>query len=334
MKLRLHIVALIFLLTFQSDYAYGQKITGVNFVAERSSIEENGFDQLQQINSDWISWVPYAYCDVKTGKIYHKTKWQWEGESIIGTEKAIKLAKSKGFKIMVKPHIWLSDHSFCGNLDMPDQNWNIWKEDYTLYILTFAQLAEKHGVELFCIGTEQEAATKKDPLYWENLITGIRSVYSGKITYAANWDEYTRVPFWHKLDYIGIDAYFPISTESNPSISDLENKWIKWKSEIQNLQSSYNLPILFTEFGYRTTNFATQSPWESTTKEAYCEDCQSKALQAKFNTFWNEDWFAGGFIWKWFEPNKSIQNEDKKSFSIVGKLAEKTVANHYDQFNN
>ncbi len=321
----------LFLISFltQISLSHAQKITGVNFVAEKSAIAEDGFDQLKQINSEWISWVPYAYCDVETGNIHHRTKWQWEGESITGTEKAIKLAKSKGLKVMLKPHIWLSDHSFCGKLQMKEPNWKNWQADYTHYILNFAQLAEKHNVEIFCIGTEQEAAITRDPKFWEGLISGIRSIYSGEITYAANWDEYSRVPFWKQLDYIGIDAYFPISTEATPSISELELSWGKWKKEIYTTHYKFNIPVLFTEYGYRTTEFTTQNPWESVTKEAYCESCQSDALQAKFNTFWNEKWIAGGFIWKWFEPNKSVRHENEKSFFIYGKIAESTVAKNY-----
>jgi hypothetical protein len=34
------------------------------------------------------------------------------------------------------------------------------------------------------------------PKYWQELILEIRKVYKGKLTYAANWDEFKRVPFW------------------------------------------------------------------------------------------------------------------------------------------
>ncbi len=332
MNLSRILIPLIFLFTSQFQIGLAQKIAGVNFVAEKSAVSVNGFDQLKRINSNWVSWVPYAYCDVKTGNIHQSTKWQWEGESLTGTEKAIKLARDKGLKIMIKPHIWLSDHSFGGRLQMADTNWINWQEDYAHYILTFAQLAEKYQVELFCIGTEQEASTKKNPIFWQNLIQGTREIYSGKITYAANWDEYTRVPFWKELDYIGIDAYFPISTKANPSIIELEKKWNKWKSEIYATYSIYKLPILFTEFGYRTTEYTTKKPWEDVTIDTYCESCQANALQANFNTFWNEQWIAGGFIWKWFEPNKSVRHENEKSFFIKGKLAEEIVAKNYELF--
>jgi hypothetical protein len=60
-------------------------------------------------------------------------------------------------------------------------------------------------MELFCFGTELGNAIAKRPQYWSQLIVKIRK-YTGKLTYAANWDDFDKVPFWKELDYIGIDA--------------------------------------------------------------------------------------------------------------------------------
>ena len=38
----------------------------------------------------------------------------------------------------------------------------------------------------------------------------------GKLTYAENWDQYHKIPFWGKLDYVGIDVYFSLNQESIP----------------------------------------------------------------------------------------------------------------------
>ena len=40
----------------------------------------------------------------------------------------------------------------------------------------------------------------------------------GVLTYAANWwKEYEAVTFWNALDYVGIQGYFELSTEEDPS---------------------------------------------------------------------------------------------------------------------
>lgn len=91
-----------------------QKIKGVNFVAEPSIVSDTGIQTVQEINAEWIAWNPYAFCDVKSGKVHFNASRKWKGETIEGTKKAIVLAHKNGLKFMVKPHIWLSDNSFTG----------------------------------------------------------------------------------------------------------------------------------------------------------------------------------------------------------------------------
>jgi glycosyl hydrolase family 113 len=318
-----------FVLFFCLATGHSQKINGVNFVAEKTVVSANGFDHLIQLNSNWVAWIPYAFCDMKTGRLHKNTKWQWQGETLSGTEEAIRLAKSRGLKVMIKPHIWLSDHSFTGKMQLERVHWVNWQEDYTNYILEFAKLAQQYNVELFCIGTEHHSSVINDPEYWKNLIKAVRKVYHGKLTYAANWDNYMELPFWNQLDYIGIDAYFPLSDKANPSVAELQQKWQKWKVELYALFRQHNKKILFTEFGYRSTEYTTKNPWEDVTQDNYCESCQANAYQAAFNSVWKEDWVAGGFIWKWFEPGKSIKYENSKSYFVKEKLAEKTIAEHF-----
>ena len=68
-------------------------------------------------------------------------------------------------------------------------------------------------------------------VYFKQLIKDVRAVYAGKLTYAENWDCYADVPFWSDLDYIGMDAYFPIAEGSNPSEQELEEGWSNLEQE-------------------------------------------------------------------------------------------------------
>jgi hypothetical protein len=54
-------------------------------------------------------------------------------------------------------------------------------------------------MELFCFGTELGNAIAKRPQYWSQLIVKIRKIYTGKLTYAANWDDFDKVPFGRNL---------------------------------------------------------------------------------------------------------------------------------------
>ncbi len=310
------------------------KINGINYVAERTPIDQDGFHDIKRINAEWVSWIPYAYCDVKTGKISFNTSWQWGGETISGTEHAIRLARERGLKVMLKPHVWLSDHSYTGDLTLNHIQWQIWQAGYKKYILTFAELAEKHDVELFCIGTEQFTSIEHAPAFWHHLIKEVRKVYDGQLTYAANWDTYQQCPFWDELDMIGVDAYFPLTAKQRPTVNHLLTKWEKWEKELDSFAHQYNKKIVFTEFGYRKAKKATHKPWLHDSDEDYCESCQVRALRAIFETFWDQEWFAGGFLWKWYEEGKSIDHQSSTSFFIQNTKAEKVVKKRFERYSD
>lgn len=317
-----------------SSISAEDKINGINYVAERTHIDENGFSGIKRINAEWVSWIPYAYCDVNTGQISFNTPRQWNGETIRGTERAIHLAREKDLKVMLKPHVWLSDHSYTGDLSLNHSQWLIWQAGYKKYILAFAELAEKHNVAMFCIGTEQFSSIEHAPGFWRHLIEEVRDVYDGQLTYAANWDTYRECPFWNELDLIGVDAYFPLSPKKRPSVSHLLNQWEEWQDELASEANKYNKKVLFTEFGYRKAERATHQPWLHETDATYCETCQVKALKALFEVFWDEEWFAGGFLWKWYEQGKSITYQPRTSFYIQGTEAESVVEKMFRRYSS
>lgn len=120
-------------------------------------------------------------------------------------------------------------------------------------------------------------------------------MYNGKLTYAANWDEYSRTTFWEDLDYIGIDAYFPLSEEKTPTVEQLREGWQRWKTTISDVSKAMNKPVIFTEFGYRSMDFTAKKPWlVDRNDEKVNLEGQVNAKKAIFSEFWTEDWFAGG----------------------------------------
>jgi len=105
---------------------------------------------------------------------------------------------------------------------------------------------------------------------WVELIQELRTVYSGPLTYAANFDQYHEVTFWKELDYIGINAYFPLrakpSTELDPTAlyPVLEDAWVDILQGIENFRQREDLdsqPVIFTELGYTFRLNSTIEPW-------------------------------------------------------------------------
>ena len=269
--------------------------------------------------------------NLSSPKITHNTDRQWFGETKKGLEQYAKEFQKKNIKIMVKPQIWVWKGEFTGHILMnSEENWNILEDSYEEFILTYATSAETLKADILCIGTELEKFVENRPEYWQKLIKKIRKVYSGKLTYASNWDEFIRVPFWQQLDFIGVDAYFPLSNKKTPSIQDFENGWKPHKEEITRIQKKYNKPVMFTEYGYRSIDFTGKQPWDSNRVEGNLNlQAQADALQAIHNQFWKENWFAGGFIWKWFHSHNEVGGKNNNRFTPQNKPAEKLLSELY-----
>ena len=174
---------------------------------------------------------------------------------------------------------------------------------------------------LFCITTELDKFALARPAFWKQLITDVRTIYKGKLTYAANWDRYDKLPFWDQLDYIGVDAYFPLADDKTPSVKAMVRGWEEPVAELARLSATFQKPILFTEFGYRSCDHTAEKPWESETDCQPKMEAQTNAYTALYEALGSQSWFAGGFVWKWFMLEQHGPRE-RDRFSPQGKLAE------------
>ena len=132
------------------------------------------------------------------------------------------------------------------------------------------------------------------------------------------------------MDYVGIDAYFPLSDSKTPSIDDCKQGWLQHKKKVESIFVESGRPILFTEYGYRSVDYTAREPWNSERiTDTVNLSGQLNALQALFNEFWEEDWFAGGFVWKWHIDHESSGGENNNRFTPQNKPAEDLLRNQY-----
>lgn len=316
----------------QSCNSQVSKINGVSFVASPSSITETHVNPLVEIQANHAAIMPFGFMtSLKTPNVIFNTDRQWFGETCAGVKQYAQTLKAKGLKIMIKPQLWVMGGEFTGYIKMnTEKDWTAFETDYLKFILEYAKLAQTIDAELFCIGTELEQFIINRPEYWTQLITEIKLIYKGKLTYAANWDEFKRTPFWSELDYIGIDAYFPVSNSKTPSVTECLKAWTLHKSVIKTHVETYNKSILFTEYGYRSVDFSGKEPWKfDNTMNVVNLEAQYNTTKALFETFWGEEWFAGGFIWKWFHNHKSSGGLDNSQFTPQNKPVEQLIKYQY-----
>jgi hypothetical protein len=308
------------------------KINGVSFVASQQPIGQEQVDPVIAVHANHASIMPFGFIqDLQHPEISYNTNRQWFGETREGSKQYIDLLKQNNIQVMIKPQIWVWKGEYTGLIKMKtEEDWIRFEKSYGEYILDFAKLAEETHCELFCIGTELEMFIQKRPEFWNGLINEVREVYSGKITYAANWDEYKRIPFWESLDYIGVDAYFPISESRTPTIRESIEKWDHWKNELKGISERSNRKILFTEYGYRSVDYAGKEPWMSERGTSRVNlIAQSNMYAALYESVWDEDWFAGGYIWKWFIDDSKVGGYDNPMFTPQNKPVEKVISEQY-----
>lgn len=318
-----------FIITFSSEFVFGQKINGVSIVNPPQPIGSAEMSSVKRINTNWIAVIPFGFVRQNQPEVHFDHEHQWWGERVDGSRELIRLAQEEGLSVMLKPHLWMRG-GWIGDFDLEDESgWEEWEEDYLDFMLVYAQVAEEMNVPLLCIGTELKKVVVARPEFWRCLIAEIRQVYNGDLTYAANWDNYENIQFWDALDYIGIDAYFVISENADPTRKDLAQGWLPLKKSLKAFREAHDREILFTEYGYQSVNGAAGKHWEVTHHTDHINmDIQCLAYQALFDTFWKEEFFAGGFLWKWhFKENAGgLANTH---FTPQGKPVEKIIASFY-----
>ena len=330
---------------------------GVNWVASNQPIDEYIMLPLVKNGVNWIIQTPFGW-----QRHYNSTDIRIrtdggpnDGESDQGIEAATNMARRFGIKTLLKPHLWLSDRSqgkWRGLIEMADEaSWAAWFASYRKFILHYARLAERLDIELLCIGTELHLSAVKRERDWRQLIATIRQVYSGKLVYAANWDRaFAEIQFWDALDYIGLQAYFPLQkplfSETNeigpwaaapqsPSVEDLKKGWLDHLPVIEGVYRRFGKPILVTEIGYHSTVDAAIRPWEWDSSDLGAMEeglkTQANAYEAFFQTFWPQPWFAGVYFWKWYPNHRTSGGPEDKDFTPQNKPAEAVMGIWYNK---
>lgn len=223
---------------------------------------------------------------------------------------AIQEFHARNVKVMLKPHVDALSGEWRGTFQ--PSNVDAWFASFTAFITHYAQLAQSNNVEMLCFGTEfVQLSGAANQARWTAVINAIRSVYSGPLVYAANatfaGDEFTSVSFWDQVDVIGLDAYFPLTSRSDPTVADLVSAWssnaggLNIIAAVQNFASAHpGKPVIFSEIGYRSVSGANTRPYDFTLTGAVDGTEQQDCYEALYEV-WSTRAAAlkGVFWWSW-----------------------------------
>lgn len=284
---------------------------------------DRGLEQLRRIRdlgANTIALVPYAFTRAPRETYIH-TNTDESDDRVIRTLEA---AQQLGLRVTLKPQLWA--RGFTGDIVFDHTaDFERWFEHYRRWVLHYARLAELHRVDLLVIGTELGGVSGRETA-WRGFIADVRRIYSGPLTYAANWDrEFEALPFWDALDYLGLNMYYPLAAAGEtPRHNSLRVQELVKK--IGALARRHNKKVLFTEVGYPSTANAAVEPWKEDGGSLNVE-LQRQCYETVLGAFSPQPWFAGLYWWKW--PSHGRGSPHEVNYSPLGKPALEVVARWY-----
>ena len=124
---------------------------------------------------------------------------------------------------------------------------------------------------------------------------------------------------------IGISSYFPLSDAKNPTVGLLVKEWKPIVRKLKAFSSSQKKKIIFTEYGYMSVDGCAGKAWEIEKAKHNLNInhfAQSNAYDALWTSLVNEEFWAGGFLWKWFPEGMGHEGYPEKDYSPQDKPAE------------
>ena len=282
---------------------------------------ETTLDELKSLGVNSIAIHPYA----QIREDGHVISGRRSGASTTHITTPLRWAHERGMSAMLIPHIayWGTKFLWRGEINfVTPEEWNTFFNEYETWIVQMAALAEAEHAEVFCVGLEFSYAQKYDQR-WRKIIAAVRTVYHGKVTYGANWNEYAEVKFWDALDYIGVLAYFPLTKTADPSASEITAAWEKQCTELEKFSKQNGKQFLFTEIGYNESSRAAAEPWGFKTGGEHATDIQARCIDVALGLPAKHPFLAGMYWWKWFPeiPHHEVENYNLQTEPIKALIA-------------
>ncbi|WP_165820067.1 hypothetical protein [Microvirga sp. KLBC 81] len=251
--------------------------------------------------------------------------WLSESDTFAQVRQAVLDATARGLKVVLKPHLETDNRVWRADIAPTDPK--AWFASYKAMMVEYAKVAQAAGASMICVGTEMKSMTDPTKVCsdgmtytqkWVDIISAVRSVFSGQVTYSSTYEEVTKVGFWDAVDNIGVNPYIPLSTSNTPTVDQMVDAWIQphfnsWirdtlyqgKSAIEYykaLSDQYGKQVIFTEVGYRSMDGANKDPGLHGGSGTVDYQEQADAYTALYKVMENYGgrWLGGSFLWSYY----------------------------------
>jgi len=290
-----------------------------------SKLSEASLNKLKLLGANAVAVVPYSWMRDPHRPAAFRFSNRPGSENDEGVIHALQEAKDRKLFTILKPHVWMGD-SWPGEVEMRSAaDWELFFQHYRRWIFHYAVMAEMYRADALCIGVEFSKATLGQEANWRELISDIRKIYSGNLTYAANWgDEFEQIGFWDQLDLIGLNCYYPLSNNPAATDSELTEGFEQVLKKVERVKSKFNKPVVFTEIGFRSIEAPWMQPHADAGEKLFNEEHQARAYNAVFEAMKANPVVDGVLWWKW-PTNPGFQMEQDRRFVPASKQAEDII---------
>lgn len=286
--------------------------------------------ETQRLGGTWVSLTPFGRVwDLKSTGVDPTFEAPFK-DNYVAIQHAVEQAHARGLRVMLVPHLWVESGEWRAEIDPADDaGWERWAKSYSAYLLGWARLAEQTHVDLLSLGVELRSwvTTTRAPSF-SALIAKVREVYSGPITYAANWDDVDQTVILGELDVIGVNAFFPLADKEGSDVDRLLEGARDVSAKMGALAKAWSKPVVFTEIGYTTRTDPAIKPWEwpDNMKDVQIDQAaQADAYAALIAPLIDEPWFVGYFVWRMYADPDDLSQEAEWGFNPRGKTSELIV---------
>lgn len=215
----------------------------------------------------------------------------------------IRRAHKLGLHVIVDPRIQIPGAKPDDVRMAHDKDWAAWFHHYEQALVGVAAVAADEHAEVLVIGTDLDQTVARPE--WLTVIARLRRVYRGRLVYAAQGSAgVAQVPFWNKLDAVGVTLFPMLNAEGGPAT--WRAALVEERNRLLAQARQARRPLYITEFGFRAeVDAAAPAAFGTTpTSPAINEATQARALNAWLSEL-SDPAIHAVLIWRW---NNTAQN--------------------------
>jgi hypothetical protein len=236
----------------------------------------------------------------------------------------IEEAHQRGFTVMMRP--LLDERSLAAGGDwrgsLHPQPVGGWFAAYGDLMVTYATLAEANGVEAFDVGTEFNTLESYGP-QWMEVINRIRQAYSGLLTYSSISSMGYPTRFAKALDFLSIDAYYPLDVSAAATTAQLEQAWRPGIAQLERIAAESGMPVVVTEVGTASRRASFRAPSSANLGAPLDLEAQRRYYEASCNALRGA---VRGLYWWHLTPYIPDSPLTDMGFDPTGKPAEAALS--------